>query len=197
MIHLAFPPLRVRTATPSPPLRSRVSSNDANVVVLPDNHHIYRDSTGFDYKITLYISDMRRNDNEYMGLRIFETHTKPHKYQAVSKYRCPGEDPVVTVLEPRETSYEKAFCAFREKFEECTGYAWDDRFDIFVKAEALSVAQDRTDRIFRMAAAEGRELSAEEKADALARGKVFQYDLPMKGSPRGEVQLDLTKEAST
>ena len=36
----------------------------------PDNHHIYQDSTGFDYDITLARLDLENNKNERYQLKV-------------------------------------------------------------------------------------------------------------------------------
>ena len=38
--------------------------------VAPDNHHIYQDSTGFDYDVTLARLDLENNRNEHYQLKV-------------------------------------------------------------------------------------------------------------------------------
>lgn len=91
------------------------------------------------------------------------------------------------ILAPPGAAFDAAFRAWRARFREATGYAWEDRFDGVKVAEALALAQDEIDRVYRVAAAEERPVGEEERAAAEERGRAFMYRVPRKGKPRGEM----------
>ena len=124
---------------------------------LIDGYHLYRDSTGFEYSLTLARADLTRNINEryYIKvghmlqpvfpsyyprktrvplerhptqcLQIYETHDEPHKYACYVTYSSPRSPYIKEQLAPPGSSFELAYANFRDFFKLKTKRAWEDR----------------------------------------------------------------------
>ena len=124
---------------------------------LIDGYHIYRDSTGFEYNLTLARADLTYNINEryYIKvgslpqpvfpsyyprrtqvplerhptqcLQIYETHVEPHKYACFVTYSSPRSPYIKEQLAPTGSSFELAYANFRDFFKLKTKMAWEDR----------------------------------------------------------------------
>ncbi|KAF2838230.1 hypothetical protein M501DRAFT_1017252 [Patellaria atrata CBS 101060] len=95
----------------------------------PDNHHIYRDTTGFDYDVHLVRVDKSRNMKEWIRLRIYESHTFPHTYSTHFLHCLPPNDPTSHILSPIGTPFNLAFAEFRKLFRSKTKVHWDERLN--------------------------------------------------------------------
>lgn len=136
--------------------------------VLPtelDNHHLYRDDTGFTYNITLVRVNIVANVNERFIIRLFESHSVPKTYATHLRYVKPKTLPISEILVPAGTDFEVAFKAFRKTFMDKTNVEWENRWKERVKrgpGEGVEVIEDG--------------------------GKPFLWVRPREGEPRGLMQ---------
>lgn len=77
--------LRTGRATKTPKLEASSSvGTDVDSSGQVENYHIYRDSTGFDYDVTLTRVDLANNRNERYQLRV----SNPSPYLTVISVHC-------------------------------------------------------------------------------------------------------------
>ena len=94
-----------------------------------DLYHIYVDSTGFEYDVTLTRIDLANNRNERYHLRLYESHTQPHTYCTHIRLSKPSQLPKTQLLVPLASSFSTAFRSFCNAFRKRTLLLWDERLE--------------------------------------------------------------------
>ncbi|KAF2759149.1 hypothetical protein EJ05DRAFT_334649 [Pseudovirgaria hyperparasitica] len=105
------------------------SEHAANVSLCLDNHHVYRDATGFDLDIMLTRISFASNTNERYALRVYESHTHPHTYALTVRYTRSHTLPVTRTLVPISSSFADVFGTFCAFFRAKTRLHWENRFE--------------------------------------------------------------------
>ncbi|OCL09245.1 hypothetical protein AOQ84DRAFT_388320 [Glonium stellatum] len=132
---------RATADAPAPPMPTQKSSSISHQQAQSDFHtapgadeptdlyHIYMDSTGFEYDITLTRIDLTNNRNERYHLRLYESHTEPHTYCTHIRLSKPSELPKTQLLVPLASPFSTAFRGFCNVFRKRTLLLWDERFE--------------------------------------------------------------------
>lgn len=189
------------------PAPKKLPADPNDVATLTDNHHIYRDSTGFDYDIVLTRIDMERNRSERYQLRVrtvslsskpsaldcvltflslFESNTSPHTYATHLRHTAPSTDPTSQTLAPINSPYAPAFAAFRYAFTLKTRLHWDER--LLSAAELYRLGRPYS--VVAAAALRDRIKAPEgvREQDLLVDGqRPFVYRKPREGKPVGQL----------
>lgn len=92
-----------------------------------EHHHVYKDTTGFSYEVTLTKVDTTRNVNERITLTVFESNAQPHTYATNLYFAGTARKPQNNILAAIGTNFSTAFRLFRKAFRERSGVDWDDR----------------------------------------------------------------------
>ncbi|KAF2102650.1 hypothetical protein NA57DRAFT_71639 [Rhizodiscina lignyota] len=151
-----------------------------------DNHHIYRDDTGFDHDVTLVRTDVANNTNERFSIRLYESHTVPHTYATATRYRhSHASRPAIVVIVDPGSQFAPAFKHFRIAFKEKTHVPWEQRYNKEVIANAVATAKEGYDRKVRVAEAEEKEVTELVRKDWERKAKVFTWCGVRKGMPKG------------
>jgi hypothetical protein len=83
-----------KSASPSPlkliANASSIAEPQAKILSLKDLYHIYLDSTGFEYKVTLARSNFALNNITRYQLYMLESHVTPRTYCVLVQYTPPG-----------------------------------------------------------------------------------------------------------
>ncbi|KAF2238042.1 hypothetical protein EV356DRAFT_529536 [Viridothelium virens] len=104
-----------------------------------DNHHVYQDSTGFDYDITLARLDVENNRNERYQLKLYESHTIPNTYAIFVKFSRPHRKPINQLLIPQGASFDVAFSRFQDFFRKKCKKHWSQRLEPSVKLKPTTL----------------------------------------------------------
>ncbi|EQL29968.1 hypothetical protein BDFG_07456 [Blastomyces dermatitidis ATCC 26199] len=93
-----------------------------------DDHHIFTDSEGFCYLVTLVrpLEDVRFKEKH--TLQLYESDSSPHAYVALVKYTRVGRAGSA-FLAPTGSTWEFAFGAFTKFFKAKCGKRWEERMD--------------------------------------------------------------------
>jgi hypothetical protein len=165
-----------------PSIRPRLQYKPADPTPDIDNHHLYRDITGFVYDIKLLRLDLAKNTNERFMMRLYESNTTPHTYAVHVRFMSslkkrvlspsvkalsvlPDEGVVVAAV---GSAWEGAFGEFRRVFKHLSGLEWEERLD------GVKAGRMRTDM--------------QELGGLFVEGQVekyFKYTRPKEGEPRG------------
>ncbi|PGH34839.1 hypothetical protein GX50_02289 [[Emmonsia] crescens] len=93
-----------------------------------DGHHIFTDSEGFRYLVTLVRPLEDGKFKEKHTLQLYESDLKPHTYATFVKYTRVGRAGS-NLLAPTESTWETAFRPFTKFFKAKCGKQWEKRMD--------------------------------------------------------------------
>ncbi|KAL8873493.1 MAG: hypothetical protein Q9174_001049 [Haloplaca sp. 1 TL-2023] len=97
-------------------------------ILFSDRYHIYHDSTGFIYNITLVLVHLEQNVSERYVLKLCVTHDVPLYFATILTHHPRNTHlPNNVILAPKGSDWTKAFGAFTSYFEILTSVRWDDR----------------------------------------------------------------------
>ncbi|KAF7193107.1 hypothetical protein HII31_05541 [Pseudocercospora fuligena] len=173
---------QTRMSVPEVAAIFKKGAQKAKTHLLNENHHIYQDSTGFYYDITLTKVDTKHNTNERYSLvlQIFESNNVPNTYALCASFSGTRlqqtNHTIVAIGSPWPTVYR----AFTQAFFEKTGVKWSDR----VKAATERQQIERQGRMRGYAAGQLGGLQPAKRVEDFNKTK-FQYTPPAYG-PRGE-----------
>ena len=119
--------------------------------VIAENHHIYKDETGFPYDVMLTKIDTRNNKNERVAItvsqfpgeissasaaeelkirvQLYESNAQPHTYSTNVNFRGTGRKPVNNIMVSIGSPFPPAFRTFKTVFREKSGVEWDNRIE--------------------------------------------------------------------
>ncbi|KXT00685.1 hypothetical protein AC578_8258 [Pseudocercospora eumusae] len=173
---------QTRMSVPEVAAIFKKGAQKAKTHLLNENHHIYQDSTGFYYDITLTKVDTKYNTNERYSLvlQIFESNNVPNTYALCASFSGTRlqqtNHTIVAIGSPWPTVYR----AFTQAFFEKTGVKWNDRVKAAVERQQI----ERKGRMRGYAAENMGGLQPAKRVEDLDRTK-FQYTPPAYG-PKGE-----------
>ncbi|KAL9088588.1 MAG: hypothetical protein Q9165_006108 [Trypethelium subeluteriae] len=104
-----------------------------------DNHHVYQDSTGFDYDITIARLDVENNKNERYQLKLYESHTVPTTYATFVKFSRSHRKPISQLLIPQGASFDAAFSRFQDFFRKKCKKHWSQRLEPSVNPKSTTL----------------------------------------------------------
>ncbi|KAL8969687.1 MAG: hypothetical protein Q9183_001884 [Haloplaca sp. 2 TL-2023] len=103
-------------------------SQELQGILFSDRYHIYHDSTGFIYNITLVRVHVEQNISERYVLKLCVTHDVPLYFATVLVHHHPHTfPPPKEILAPKGSDWTRAFGAFTSRFKSITGVEWDQR----------------------------------------------------------------------
>ncbi|KAF2084620.1 hypothetical protein K490DRAFT_68554 [Saccharata proteae CBS 121410] len=153
-----------------------------------ENHHFYRDESGFVYNITLSRVNPAQNTNERYQLRIYESNANPHTYAMHVRYFDNTGKEANQLPCPIGTSYSVVFREFRRHFHRNCRVKWEERRKPRKEIEA-DLERERMAKV-SMILARGTD-AAELPENLKQKHRPFVYLQPMDGLPKGSVIQDL------
>ncbi|KXT18993.1 hypothetical protein AC579_8772 [Pseudocercospora musae] len=187
---------QTRMSVPEVAAIFRKGAQKAKTHLLNENHHIYQDSTGFYYDITLTKVDTKHNTNERYSLVIFESNIVPTTYALCASFSGTRlqqtNHTIVAIGSPWPTVYR----AFTQAFFEKTGVEWTDR----IKAATERQQTERKGRVRGYVAEKMGGPQPAKRVEDFDKTK-FQYTPPSYGPkgegaemPKANEPIDLTDE---
>ena len=125
------------------PITPRLRAPNTDLPSEIENHHLYRDITGYAYDVHFVRLDLQRNTNERYFLCLYESHTTPHTYAVHLRFSSSAKkrEPTPSVkaiglasgegatMAPIGSSFEAAIKELKRIFAQIAGLSWEERMD--------------------------------------------------------------------